>query len=829
MGYRLAVDMGTTFTAAAAVETGHENPSMHELGNRAVQIPSVLYLQEDGQFLVGEAAERRGATDPSRVVREFKRRIGDRVPLLIAGTPFTAQVLSARLLSWVVASATERLGAPPDEVVLTYPAGWGVHKRRLVDEVIALADVGATLTCPEPVAAAIHYSTESHLEPGSRVAVYDLGGGTFDVCVVEKTESGFTILGTPDGVEQLGGVDFDEKVFQHVFEALGPFVDELDLDSPEGVAALTRLRRECVEAKESLSTDVVTVIPVALPGRSTSVRLTRAEFETLIAPDLDRTLEATARALHASGTTAEQLTAIVLVGGSSRIPLVSQLLQARFLIQPAVNTHPKYDVALGAAEYQVAPARPIGAEQPAASLPVAWPMEIDEADQVADSVSRGGRIARLRPLEWVAGLSERTRRLSAVAAAAIAVAVVTVVAVLFATQDGASTATDPRDTASPTPAPTSSVPLPAGAALFGMAISPDGQRVYVSHQRSNLVSVVDVRTKAVVGQIKVGRQPLGVAVSDRDGHIYAVNSGSGTVTKIDEATLAPMGSPIGVGTQPQSIVTRPGRSIAYVTNVGDDTVSVVDLENEKVIKTIRVGDRPLNLAIGASGRRVYVANAGSATVSVINTATNQISGTIPVRAKPHDIAVSSETQRLYLTHNGSNVISVIDTTNWEPTGVQIKLAAEPFDLVLSGRGQRLYATLNKSGLIAVVDTRTTPRVGVPIPVGDEPAGIAISEDGERLYVTNNDSGTVSVINTADNEPVGQPIEVSPSPSDAPQTDPPPTRRKTAPPPATRRTSAPHTSPETTTEPPPDTPTSPSPTPTPSRAITPTFTPPITIG
>lgn len=814
---------------------------MHELGNRAVQIPSVLYLQEDGQFLVGEAAERRGATDPSRVVREFKRRIGDRVPMLIAGTPFSAQVLSAKLLSWVVASATERLGAPPDEVVLTYPAGWGAHKRRLVDEVIALADVGATLTCPEPVAAAIHYSTESHLEPGNRVAVYDLGGGTFDVCVVERTESGFTILGTPDGVEELGGVDFDEKVFQHVVEALGPLIEDLDPDSPEGLAALTRLRRECVDAKEALSTDVVTVVPVALPGRSTSVRLTRPEFETLIAPDLDKTLKATARALRASGTTAEQLAAIVLVGGSSRIPLVSQLLQARFLIQPAVNTHPKYDVALGAAEYQVAPAQPIGAgqlsdaEKPSEWPPVAESIEFDEPDQVAGSVSWGRRIAGLRPMEWIAGLPERTRRISAVAAAAIAVAVVAVIAVLFANQDSASTATDPRDTASP--APVSSAPPPEGAALFGMAVSPDGRQVYVSHQRSNLVSVVDVGTKAVIRQVPVGSRPLGVAVNDRDGHIYAVNSGSGTITEIDDATLAPTGSPIRVGKQPQSIVTRPRTNIAYVTNAGEDTVSVVDLESEEV-QTIRVGDKPVNLAITASGRRVYVANAGSATVSVINTDTNT-ARTIPVRAKPHDIAVSSDTGRLYVTHNGSNVISVIDIRTLKPTGVQIKLAAEPFDLVLGERGKSLYATLNESGLIAVVDTRATPRVGVPIPVGDAPAGIAISEDGERLYVTNNDSGTVSVIDTADDEILGEPIEVSPSPSVPPRTDPPattgqpPTRRETEPPPATRRTSAPHKSPKTTTELPTPTtthtPTDNSPPVTPSRPVTSTFTPPITIG
>ena len=155
----------------------------------------------------------------------------------------------------------------------------------------------------------------------------------------------------------MGGVDFDEAVFQHVVTALGPAVEQLDLDSPEGRAALTRLRRDCVEAKEALSADVDTVIPVALPGRSTSVRLTRAELETLIAPALEQTVEATGRALRAANTTTEQLTAIVLVGGSSRIPLVSHLLQSRFATPTALDTHPKHDVALGAVQFQPEDAR----------------------------------------------------------------------------------------------------------------------------------------------------------------------------------------------------------------------------------------------------------------------------------------------------------------------------------------------------------------------------------------------------------------------------------------------------------------------------------------
>jgi molecular chaperone DnaK (HSP70) len=293
--------------------------------------------------------------DPSRLVREFKRRIGDHVPVLVAGTPYSPQALTARLLSQVVSTASERMGEPPAEVVLTYPANWREYKRDLLNQVIALADVGEASTCTEPQAAAIQYAARERLEPGARVAVYDLGGGTFDVCILEKTETGFRILGSPEGIEHLGGIDFDEAVFRHVLASQGASLADLDTDDPEVRAALGRLRRDCVEAKEALSTEVDTPIRVALPTVTTSVHLTRAEFETLIGPALDDTITAMNRALRSADTTPDQLAAIVLVGGSSRIPLVSHLLQSHFGqhgVAMALDTHPKHDVALGAAQFR---------------------------------------------------------------------------------------------------------------------------------------------------------------------------------------------------------------------------------------------------------------------------------------------------------------------------------------------------------------------------------------------------------------------------------------------------------------------------------------------
>jgi molecular chaperone DnaK len=377
MGYRLGIDLGTTFTAAATDVGG--SPRMVGLGNRALQVPSVLYLKEDGTFLCGEAAERRAVEHPERVVREFKRRIGDTVPILVAGHPFSPQALTAKLLTWVVSTAGEREGEQPDEVILTHPANWGGFKRELFGQVASLADLSRVQTCAEPEAAAIQYSSRAHLEPGDRVVVYDLGGGTFDVCVLQMTEDGCAILGSPDGVEHLGGIDFDEAVFRHVLDALGEQVAGLDPGEPEVTSGLIRLRRDCVEAKEALSNDVDTVIPVHLPGISTSVRLTRSELEGLISPAITETLSAMKRALRSATTSAEDLAAVVLVGGSSRIPLISQRLQGELGVRTAMDTHPKHDIALGAVRHaRRAPSADAAVSgQPAASRAVpavaGWP------------------------------------------------------------------------------------------------------------------------------------------------------------------------------------------------------------------------------------------------------------------------------------------------------------------------------------------------------------------------------------------------------------------------------------------------------------------------
>ncbi len=373
------------------------------LGNRAMQVPSVLFLKPDGEFLVGESAERRGVGAPDQVAREFKRRLGDRVPILIDGVPYSAQSLQATLLAWVVEQVTQRQGAPPDQITVTCPASWGAFKRRLFAETIELAEISEAQVTTEPEAVAVLYAARNTLRPTDVIGVYDLGGGTFDSAVLAKTAAGFQLLGTPEGIDHLGGIDFDEAVFQHTIGMLGDRLTSL-LGNNGTAGGLARLRRDCVEAKEALSTDTETVVPVVLPGFSTSLTLTRDSFENMIGPTIADTVATMRRGIRSAGLRPSDLSAIVLSGGSSRIPLVSRLLSEAFGRPLALDTHPKHDVALGATLIdRPSPTPPAIAPPPSGRTAVALtPVSIDPSPpsppvSVATPAERGKR-RRRRPL-----------------------------------------------------------------------------------------------------------------------------------------------------------------------------------------------------------------------------------------------------------------------------------------------------------------------------------------------------------------------------------------------------------------------------------------------
>jgi molecular chaperone DnaK len=352
--YWLGIDLGTTYTAAAICWPAADGLEVQvvPLSNHSHAIPSVLFLPGDGSLVAGEGAQRRSLTDPDRVVREFKSRIGDEIPLLVGGSPYYAHDLAAEFVCWLWRCVAEREGEQPAGVGLTCPASWGPYRTALFERAVQDAGLDNVTLLSEPQAAAISYASRERVEVGATLSVYDLGGGTFDAAVVRKdSPTSFTVLGRPEGIDGVGGVAFDEVIFEHVCAAAGVPLAEIDPGDPDLVTEVARLRRECTEAKEALSADTDATIPVALGGVRQRVRLTRAELEEMIRPDLDRTIEAMHRALDSAEVSAAGLDAILLIGGSSRIPLVSQLISAEFGRAPAIDTDPKVAVAMGAARF----------------------------------------------------------------------------------------------------------------------------------------------------------------------------------------------------------------------------------------------------------------------------------------------------------------------------------------------------------------------------------------------------------------------------------------------------------------------------------------------
>ena len=312
MGYQLGIDLGTTYTAAAVCRSsdrGWVEPEVVTLGSRSATVPSVLFLAPDGSVLVGEAAERRALTDPDRVVREFKRRIGDPTPIVVAGRTWAPEELSARLVRWVVDRVAEREGGPADRIAITHPASWGSAQEGPAGP--ARWPPGPAVTfLAEPQAAALHYASAERVGAGSTIAVYDLGGGTFDAAVVRKADAasagsgpaGFGLLGRPEGLERLGGIDFDEVVFEHVRAGLPEAFDDLDDTDParavRGGPDPARLHRGQGGAERRTPRCRSRCCCRRSRG---SVRLHRSEFEQLIRPQVEETVDALRTAVGSAG------------------------------------------------------------------------------------------------------------------------------------------------------------------------------------------------------------------------------------------------------------------------------------------------------------------------------------------------------------------------------------------------------------------------------------------------------------------------------------------------------------------------------------------------
>ena len=353
--WTLAIDFGTSFTTAATRDEGEREAVLLEFGDALgtqSRMPS-LVLVEPAELVVGWTAYRQTALAAERVWWTPKRSLGLQ-RFEIGGRELDPSEAVAAILAAVRTEALRRHGdGQPASVRLTHPARWAGTKLQALREAARRAGIEQPLLLSEPVAAAIHYGGK-RLAPGELVAVYDLGGGTFDTAVLASTGQGeFELVGRPDGDETLGGELFDRRLS----ELLGA---QLEAESPadwqrlqDSRRARDSFRKRVREAKEGLSDASSYDLQLPEGIERESLRVTREEFERLIRADVERTIVILERTLEAAGVEPAALSAVYVTGGASRTPLVDRLLQERFGPEKTTTLgDPKTVVALGAAAYE---------------------------------------------------------------------------------------------------------------------------------------------------------------------------------------------------------------------------------------------------------------------------------------------------------------------------------------------------------------------------------------------------------------------------------------------------------------------------------------------
>jgi hypothetical protein len=346
-GPRVGIDFGTSHTVAMCQWQGR--PVYPLLFDASPLLPSAVFAV-DGRLLVGRDAERSARIDPAAFEPAPKQRIDDGT-VLLGTTEYPVADLIAAVLRRCLDEAERVTGEAVEQVVLTHPAGWGQHRQAVLVDAAGRAGVRRVTMVPEPAAAAVYFSQVigQRVGPDGAVVVYDFGGGTADVAVVRRSEAGWEVAAS-DGLADVGGVDLDGVLIAGLRAALS----DQDQDSwsrltqprTTGDRRSRRLLWEDARAaKELLSRNATANVHV--PIYDTNVHITRDEFERQARPLLERTIALTVETLRRSGVPRDGVAGLVLVGGSSRIPLVATLLHQRLGIVPTVIEQPELVVAQG--------------------------------------------------------------------------------------------------------------------------------------------------------------------------------------------------------------------------------------------------------------------------------------------------------------------------------------------------------------------------------------------------------------------------------------------------------------------------------------------------
>ena len=347
MGKIIGIDLGTTNSCVAVIEGGEPVVIANAEGARTT--PSVVGFTKTGERLVGQVAKRQAITNPDRTISSIKRHMGTDYKVDIDGKKYTPQEISAMILAKLKADAESYLGEKVTEAVITVPAYFNDAQRQATKDAGAIAGLDVKRIINEPTAASLAYGVDK--EEDQKVMVYDLGGGTFDVSIIEMGDGVTEVLSTA-GDTHLGGDDFDQRIIDWMADE---FKKENGVDLRSDKMAAQRLKEAAEKAKIELSGVASTAINLpfitadATGPKHLDMTLTRAKFNELTSDLVERTMQPVRRALSDAGLQPSDLHKVLLVGGSTRIPAVQEAVKNFMHIEPSKGINPDECVAIGAA------------------------------------------------------------------------------------------------------------------------------------------------------------------------------------------------------------------------------------------------------------------------------------------------------------------------------------------------------------------------------------------------------------------------------------------------------------------------------------------------
>ena len=348
MGKIIGIDLGTTNSCVAVMEGGEAVVIPNAEGNRTT--PSVVAFSKNGERLVGQIAKRQAVTNPENTVISIKRDMGTNKKVNIEGDEFTPQEISAMTLQKLKTDAENYLGTTVTQAVITVPAYFSDSQRQATKDAGKIAGLEVLRIINEPTAAALAYGMDKE-DSDSKIMVYDLGGGTFDVSILDIGDGVFEVLAT-SGNNKLGGDDFDQKIIDYL---VAEFKSSNGIDLSADKMAMHRLKEAAEKAKIELSGVQQTQINLpfitadATGPKHLDITLTRPKFEELIRDLVESTAGPVNQALKDAGITADKLHKVLLVGGSTRVPAVQELVKRITGKEPDKGINPDECVAIGAA------------------------------------------------------------------------------------------------------------------------------------------------------------------------------------------------------------------------------------------------------------------------------------------------------------------------------------------------------------------------------------------------------------------------------------------------------------------------------------------------